>query len=103
MLLDRIVKWLLPRENRFFVFLDSMAQKMVETATILGELRTTPTGGLQGQQFKQISERLREREHEADEIAHLLYDELDRNFVTPLDREDLHALTSALDNVVDVI
>jgi uncharacterized protein len=96
--LDRIVSWLLPRENRFFVFLDSMADKMVQAAGVLNELRTAPDG-----QFQKIADRLRELEHEADEIAHLLYEELDRNFVTPLDREDLHALTSTLDDVVDVI
>lgn len=100
MLIDRIVKWLLPRENSFFVYLDSMAAKMVEAAAILGELRAVPDSP---EAFEAIAERLREKEHEADEIAHLLYNELDRNFVTPLDREDLHALTSTLDDVVDVI
>lgn len=100
MLIDRIVKWLLPRENSFFVYLDSMAAKMVEAATILGELRAAPD---KPETFEAIADRLREKEHEADEIAHLLYNELDRNFVTPLDREDLHALTSRLDSVVDVI
>jgi uncharacterized protein Yka (UPF0111/DUF47 family) len=99
-LLDRMVKWLLPRENSFFVYLDSMAGKMVETANIFAELRTGADGPAA---FKAIADRLREKEHEADEIAHLIYEELDRNFVTPLDREDLHAITSALDDVVDVI
>lgn len=100
MLIDRIVKWLLPRENSFFVYLDSMAVKMVEAGAILGELRAVPDSP---EAFEAIAARLGEKEHEADEIAHLLYNELDRNFVTPLDREDLHALTSRLDNVVDVI
>jgi uncharacterized protein len=100
--IDRLVSWLLPRENRFFVFLDSMASKMVEAAKVLSELRSIPEGQEEAR-FKDIAERLREREHEADEVAHLLYEELDRNFVTPLDREDLHALTSTLDSVVDVI
>ncbi len=100
MLLDRMVKLLLPRENSFFVYLDSMAMKMVETANIFAELRTGPDGPAA---FKALADRLREKEHEADEIAHLIYEELDRNFVTPLDREDLHAITSALDEVVDVI
>jgi uncharacterized protein len=99
-LIDRIVKWLLPRESAFFVYLDSMAAKMVEAAAILGELRAAPD---KPEGFEKIADRLREKEHEADEIAHLLYNELDRNFVTPLDREDLHALTSRLDSVVDVI
>jgi uncharacterized protein len=99
-LIDRIAKWLLPRESSFFVYLDSMAAKMVEAAAILGELRAAPD---KPEGFEKIADRLREKEHEADEIAHLLYNELDRNFVTPLDREDLHALTSRLDSVVDVI
>lgn len=100
MLIDRIVKWLLPRESSFFVYLDSMAAKMVEAAAILGELRAIPDTPAE---FEKIADRLQAKEHEADEIAHLLYNELDRNFVTPLDREDLHALTSRLDSVVDVI
>lgn len=102
MLIDRAVKWLLPRENQFFVFLDSMAAKMVESAALLVELRKV-WDGPDGPQTTRVIETLREREHEADEVAHLLYEELDKNFVTPLDREDLNALTSRLDDVVDVI
>lgn len=102
MFIDRVVKWLLPRENSFFVYLDSMAGKMVETAALLAQLPAIPDGP-NGAAFKVVAEKLREKEHEADEIAHLLYEELDKNFVTPLDREDLHALTSRIDDVVDVI
>ena len=40
-------------------------------------------------------------EHEGDQLAHALYDDLDQSFVTPIDREDLHDLTSALDDVLD--
>ncbi|MBI3725870.1 DUF47 family protein, partial [bacterium] len=40
--------------------------------------------------------------HEGDDIAHLLFEELDKTFVTPIDREDLHSLCSALDSVLDI-
>jgi uncharacterized protein len=94
---DRIVKWLLPREDRFFLYLNSIAGIVGEAADIFGEFRTA-----QGpEDFKRIADRLRRKEHEADELAHVLYRELDKTFVTPIDREDLHALTAVLDDVID--
>ena len=42
-------------------------------------------------------------EHQADQVAHKLYVELSKNFITPFDREDIHALASAMDDVVDYI
>jgi len=42
-------------------------------------------------------------EHQADDITHNLYVELSKNFITPFDREDIHALASAMDDVVDYI
>ncbi len=40
-------------------------------------------------------------EKEADEVRRILIDELNRNFVTPIDREDLHALSRAIDDIID--
>jgi hypothetical protein len=42
-------------------------------------------------------------EHEADNLTHDIIDRIDRTFVTPFDREDIHALASELDNVIDLI
>ena len=42
-------------------------------------------------------------EHQADDVAHNLYVELSKNFITPFDREDIHELASAMDDVVDYI
>ena len=42
-------------------------------------------------------------EHQADDVTHNLYVELSKNFITPFDREDIHALASAMDDVVDCI
>jgi uncharacterized protein Yka (UPF0111/DUF47 family) len=94
-----MVKWLLPRENRFLVYLDSMAKNVAAAAEIYFEIR----GAKSRDDFCRISEALRRKEHETDELAHLLFEELDKTFVTPIDREDLHALASALDEVMDYI
>lgn len=42
-------------------------------------------------------------EHQADDLAHNLYVELSKNFITPFDREDIHELAAAMDDVVDYI
>jgi predicted phosphate transport protein (TIGR00153 family) len=97
LLLDRIVSYLMPRENKFFIYLDSIAKHVEKGADTFAEMSTAKGP----EDFEKIATRLRGIEHEGDELAHLLYEELDKTFVTPLDREDLHALCSALDNVLD--
>jgi predicted phosphate transport protein (TIGR00153 family) len=98
-IIDRMVKWLLPRENRFFVYLSSIAKNVDASADVFATFRDAKGP----EDFKKIALEMRRREHDTDELAHLLYEELDKTFVTPIDREDLHALTSALDDVLDLM
>jgi predicted phosphate transport protein (TIGR00153 family) len=42
-------------------------------------------------------------EHQADEVAHTIIEQLNKTFITPIDREDIHALTTRLDDVVDML
>lgn len=51
----------------------------------------------------EIAVQIHNLEHDGDQISHLIYNEINRVFVTPLDREDILALTSSLDNVIDLI
>jgi hypothetical protein len=97
MLIDRLVRLLLPRQDHFFVLLEELASKMSASATVFDQLRTASGHA----QFEAIEGRLKPLETEADQICHRVYEELDRTFVTPIDREDLAHLTSALDNVID--
>ena len=48
-------------------------------------------------------QRIRHEEHQADDLAHKALDRLDRTFITPFDREDIHTLVNELDNVVDMV
>jgi uncharacterized protein Yka (UPF0111/DUF47 family) len=97
MLLDRLVRLLLPRQDQFFTLLDDLAVKMEAAAAVFDELREAPSHD----KIEAISARLRPIEGAADDVCHRLYAELDRTFVTPIDREDLAALTKALDDVID--
>jgi predicted phosphate transport protein (TIGR00153 family) len=97
MLLDRLVRFLLPRQDHFFTLLEEVGTKMTAAAAVFGEL----AGASGHAQFAAIAARLKPIETEADKVCHKVYAELDRTFVTPIDREDLAHLTSALDDVVD--
>mgnify|MGYP001467750958 CR=1 FL=1 len=97
MVIDRIVRFLLPRQDRFFTLLEELGGKMTAAAETFDEL--VKAGG--HEQFADIASRLKPLETEADLVCHRVYEELDRTFVTPIDREDLAALTKALDDVID--
>lgn len=86
---------LLPRDTVFFDLFESMAQHGVKSAQHLHTLATS---------FPEITaaiQRIREEEHAADELAHAALERLDRTFITPFDREDIHTLVGGLDDIID--
>src|SRR5688500_9759203 len=97
MLIDRLVRFLLPRQDHFFTLLEAIAERMTAAAAVFGELMTASGH----ERLADISARLKPIETEADQLSHRVYEELDKTFVTPIDREDLAALTKALDDVID--
>jgi predicted phosphate transport protein (TIGR00153 family) len=97
--IDQTIKWLLPHENRFFMYLESIANSAGVAADVYAQFREAKSRD----DFKKIADILRTKEHEADELAHTIYEELDKTFVTPIDREDLHSLTHALDDILDLM
>lgn len=88
---------LIPREEKFFELFEQQANHNVEAAKAFKEL--AQKWSLESPLF----DKLRDIEHEADITTHEIIDKLNRTFVTPLDREDIHALASELDDVVDLI
>jgi predicted phosphate transport protein (TIGR00153 family) len=99
MLIDRLVRLLLPKQDFFFTLLEDIAGKITVAATVFGELAEASGHS----NLAAISARLKPIETEADHLCHRVYEELDRTFVTPIDREDLAHLTKALDDVIDAM
>jgi uncharacterized protein len=97
MLLDRLVRFLLPRQGQFFTLLEGIGEQIAAAAGAFAELETT-TGH---PAFEALAVRLKAIEKAADGFERQIHQELDRTFVTPIDREDLAALAKALDDVVD--
>src|SRR5881296_3138134 len=89
---------LLPREEEFFDLFVEVATRNKEAAQQLRELFESPP-----ERRTPHVEAIKRLEHEADQITHEVVNRLDRTFITPLDREDIHQLASDLDDVMDAI
>jgi len=88
----------LPREEEFFDLFVEVAKRNQEAAGKLRELFEAPP-----ERRTPIVEAIKRLEHECDQITHEVVNRLDRTFITPLDREDIHKLASDLDDVIDTI
>jgi predicted phosphate transport protein (TIGR00153 family) len=80
-------------QSRFFEILSRQASKTLEGIEALWNFVENET--------KENANLVRNIEREADELRRILVEELDQTFVTPLDREDIYALSRAIDDVVD--
>ncbi len=89
---------LLPREEEFFDLFVAVAERNKEAAHRLRELFEAPPD-----RRTPHVEAIKRLEHEADQVTHEVVNRLDRTFITPLDREDIHQLASDLDDVMDAM
>ena len=88
---------LIPREEKFFDDFITLADRIVSGATLLERmLASDPPSWDTALQIKQI-------ESECDALTHNIIKRLNSTFVTPIDREDIHALAKSLDDVMDAI
>jgi uncharacterized protein len=88
---------LIPREEKFYADFLAMADQLKLGARLLEEmLASDPPAWDKAEEIKEV-------EHRCDFLGHDVYHRLHRTFVTPLDREDIHALARSLDDVMDEI
>ena len=95
--IDRLVKTLLPKEEHFFDLLEKGADVAVRAGGVMKAVCSADPST----RSKAI-EQMRDVEHEADGVIHEVYDALNRTFVTPIDRSDIYALATQLEDVVDL-
>lgn len=88
---------LLPREICFFDYFEKHARLTIEACEAFRAL----TDG-QVDQAAQVA-RIKDIEHQADDLTHQCVDALSRTFITPIDRVDIHQLIKRLDDVVDSV
>lgn len=88
---------LIPKEEKFFVMFKDMTKNIVAGATLLKELVDNfDRPAILQKQIKDV-------EHLGDSQTHEIFRKLSKTFITPLEREDIYALTVALDDILDLI
>ena len=88
---------LIPRETRFFQMFSEVSNNLTEGARLLHQVLVDPSD------LAAKVEHIQEVEHFGDEMTHAIFTKLNQTFITPFDREDIHTLTSSLDDVLDFI
>lgn len=88
---------LIPRDEKFFPMFNDVARILCQCADLVAQIFAQPS------RLDELAVQVKDLEHKADEITHNVIVRIDRSFVTPLDREDIHLLTSRLDDVIDLL
>lgn len=86
-----------PVDTSFYILFTEQAQHLVTGASLLAEMLA------EGADHNDVARRMREAEHNADETTHAIVKKVNSTFVTPFDREDIYALASGLDDVMDLM
>ena len=88
---------LLPRDEKYFDRFTELAVRIHEAARILERWFVGAAD------VNTVADQVKRLEHECDEISHEILRGIDRTFITPIDREDIHRLAVRLDDVIDLI
>ena len=100
--MQRLIKWFIPKEEKFFDMLKGQSENALDGAKELNKL-VSQYSELNIEEKKDAVKRIKELENKGDDIAHKLIKDLDRSFITPLDKEDIHRLCGLLDDIMDHI
>jgi uncharacterized protein len=97
--IDKILKFFVPKDHSFFPLFESDAENLVKAAELLKKLFDC----VDIEEHEKIFKEIKYVEHIGDEITNKTYEQLNKSFITPFDREDIHELTAHIDDVVDSI
>jgi predicted phosphate transport protein (TIGR00153 family) len=88
---------LIPRESKFFRMFSEVSQNLTQGTRLLHDILKNPAN------MEPRLDQLQAIEHRGDEMTHGIITALNQTFITPFDREDIHRLTSSLDDVLDFV
>jgi predicted phosphate transport protein (TIGR00153 family) len=97
--IDSFLKFLVPKDHSFFPLFERYAQNLVKATYLLKELMASSESA----DYERIYNEIQDVEHIGDDITNKTYEQLNKSFITPFDREDIHELTAHIDDVVDSI
>jgi predicted phosphate transport protein (TIGR00153 family) len=94
---DKVIKWFMPREERFHELLERATRNLLLSAKVFSEIAHATS--LEERKVKGVQ--LKALEREGDGITRQIFEALNTTFITPFDREDIRSLASDLDDILD--
>lgn len=97
--LDRIFSFLVPKDRKFFPLFNEVADNIV----VASELFIKLLGEADLSKRMEYIKAIQEAEHVGDDLTRTLMNELNKTFITPFEREDIHVLVDRMDSIVDLL
>lgn len=94
---DAIIKWFMPKEERFHELLAQDTRNLVVGAKLFSEIAHSASLD----ERRALAGKLKDVEHEGDRLTRKVFDALNSTFITPFDREDIRSITTDLDDILD--
>jgi predicted phosphate transport protein (TIGR00153 family) len=94
-----VLKFFLPQDDKFLPFFEQSADNLREAANLYAGLARANNH----EELAAKREEIKKLEHIGDKLTHQIFEELNKSFITPFDREDIYSLTKSMDDVLDLI
>src|SRR3972149_1287742 len=90
-------EWIIPQDKHFFNMLENESQNVLDGSNAFLDMLKNY------ENIKEKQQKIKDIEHQGDDFVHEIFEELNKTFITPIDHEDISALASAFDDVLDYI
>jgi hypothetical protein len=97
--LGSVLRFFLPHDDKFLPYFEQSADNLKEAAAVYASLAKAANR----EELAAIRDQIKQLEHIGDKLTHNIFEELNKTFITPFDREDIYALTKRLDDVLDLM
>jgi predicted phosphate transport protein (TIGR00153 family) len=97
--LSSMLRFFLPQDDKFLPYIEQAADNMRDAANVYASLARSSSR----EAIATTRDEIKKLEHVGDKLTHAIFEELNRSFITPFDREDIYTLTKTLDDVVDLM
>jgi uncharacterized protein len=97
--LGSVLRFFLPHDDKFLPYFEQSADNLREAAHLYASLSKASNR----EEMTTIRDQIKNLEHIGDKLTHNVFEELNKSFITPFDREDIYSLAKAMDDVLDLI
>jgi predicted phosphate transport protein (TIGR00153 family) len=97
--LRSMMKFFLPQDDKFLPYFEESADNLRSAANLYAGLAKVSTH----EEMAAAREEIKKLEHIGDKLTHTIFEELNKSFITPFDREDIYSLTKSMDDVLDLM